>query len=256
MLRRLLITVLIMVAAGVTSAVSSHRVASASEAAPAAVTCRYVSADGQRVGEVLIGGQVILRIRAPLGGYSVEERTEVVAARLRSALADGTEPYHFGLDYCERAVTLTAGGKHLVVVDPATAAAAGGNPLSTGIIWLKNLRRALGWDPYAGARGQLSSRALRSWRGAASWYGPGFQGLLTASGERFDMNDYTAAHRTLPFGARLLVTSLDTGLSVIVRVNDRGPFVAGREIDLSRAAASAIGLLGYGVGQVQIEEIR
>jgi len=256
MSRRLLITALILITTGVAPAVALDRVASAVEVTPAAVTTRCVFADGRQVGEVLIGGQVIFRIRAPLGTYTVEERTEAVAARLRTALADGVEPYYFGLDYCDRAVTLTAGGKHLVVVDRVTAAAAGGDPLSIGVIWLKNLRRALGWDPIADGRRQLASRDARAWRGTASWYGPGFQGLMTASGERFDMNDYTAAHRTLPFGARLLVTSLDTGLSVVVRVNDRGPFVAGREIDLSRAAASAIGLLGYGVGQVQIEVIR
>lgn len=256
MLRRLLVTALVLLTAGVALIVSSGRVAGAVEPTPDAVTARCLSVDGRQIGEVLIGGQVILRIRAPLGTYTVEERTEAVASRLRTALADGVMPYHFGLDYCERAVTLTAGGKHVVVVDRATAAAAGGDPLSIGVTWLKNLRRALGWDPLADGRRQLASRDDHAWRGVASWYGPGFQGLTTASGEKFDMNDYTAAHKTLPFGARLLVTSLDTGLSVIVRVNDRGPFVAGREIDLSRAAASAIGLLGYGVGPVRIEVIR
>ncbi|WP_407664048.1 septal ring lytic transglycosylase RlpA family protein [Microvirga alba] len=80
--------------------------------------------------------------------------------------------------------------------------------------------------------------------GEASWYGPGFHGRRTASGERFNTNDMTAAHRTLPFGTRVLVVNKQTGRSVVVRINDRGPFVRGRVIDLSRASAQAIGMSG------------
>ncbi|MFG7486286.1 septal ring lytic transglycosylase RlpA family protein [Methylorubrum rhodesianum] len=75
----------------------------------------------------------------------------------------------------------------------------------------------------------------------ASWYGPGFHGRLTANGERFDQNALTAAHRSLRFGTRVRVTNAATGRSVVVRINDRGPFVAGRSIDLARGAARAIG---------------
>ena len=84
----------------------------------------------------------------------------------------------------------------------------------------------------------------------ASWYGPGFEGATTASGEPFDPSDYTAAHRTLPFGTKLIVT-LD-GRSVVVRVNDRGPYVAGRDLDLSQAAAEHIGLTAVGVATVNV----
>jgi rare lipoprotein A len=80
--------------------------------------------------------------------------------------------------------------------------------------------------------------------GVASWYGPGFHGRRTASGERFNTHALTAAHKTLPFGTCVRVTNKNTGRSVVVRVNDRGPFVAGRVIDLSRAAANAIGMGG------------
>ena len=80
-----------------------------------------------------------------------------------------------------------------------------------------------------------------------SWYGPGFHGRRTASGEIFDTNELTMAHRDLPFGSRVRVTNLDNGLSVIVRVNDRGPFIAGRVGDLSRAAAEEIGMVDRGV---------
>ena len=81
-------------------------------------------------------------------------------------------------------------------------------------------------------------------RGKASWYGPGFQGRLTANGERFNTNAYTAAHKTLPFGTKVKVTNKNTGRSVVVRINDRGPFVHGRVIDLSKASARAIGISG------------
>jgi rare lipoprotein A len=89
--------------------------------------------------------------------------------------------------------------------------------------------------------------------GAASWYGPGFQGRQTANGETFDQNALTAAHKTLPFGTQVRVTYEGTGESVVVRINDRGPYAHGRVIDLSREAAEEIGLLGAGVGQVRLE---
>src|SRR6187402_1611211 len=87
--------------------------------------------------------------------------------------------------------------------------------------------------------------------GVASWYGREFAGRRTASGERFDPASYTAAHRTLPFGTRVRVTSA-TGKSVVVRINDRGPFTGGRVIDLSQAAAAELGLVRAGSGRVSL----
>ena len=89
--------------------------------------------------------------------------------------------------------------------------------------------------------------------GGASWYGPGFHGRLTASGEVYNQYDITAAHRTLPFGTRVLVTNLYTGQQVTVRINDRGPYAGNRIIDLSRGAADIIGLTSAGVGTVQLD---
>ena len=87
-------------------------------------------------------------------------------------------------------------------------------------------------------------------RGGASWYGPGFHGRRTASGERFDMHALTAAHRTLPFGTLVRVHSLVNGRDVDVRITDRGPFSRGRVIDVSRAAAQELGMLGMGFKEV------
>jgi rare lipoprotein A len=91
--------------------------------------------------------------------------------------------------------------------------------------------------------------------GVASYYASKFQGRPTASGERFDNGKLTAAHRTLPFGTRVRVTNLDNGRSVTVRVNDRGPFVKGRIIDLSAAAAKGIDMLHAGVARVRVEPV-
>ena len=90
---------------------------------------------------------------------------------------------------------------------------------------------------------------------SASWYGKKFHGRLTANGERFDMNSLTAAHKTLKFGTKVKVTCVSTGKSVVVRINDRGPFHGNRAIDLSKAAATAIGLKDRGVGKVKLEII-
>jgi rare lipoprotein A len=89
--------------------------------------------------------------------------------------------------------------------------------------------------------------------GLASWYGAKHQGKRTASGEIFDQNKFTAAHRTLPWGSILMVTNLDNEKSVEVRINDRGPFTKDRIIDLSRAAARALGMVKSGVSPVRIE---
>ena len=89
--------------------------------------------------------------------------------------------------------------------------------------------------------------------GVASWYGEEFHGKKTSSREIYDMNDLTAAHNTLPFGSMAVVTNLNNGRSVVVRINDRGPFVKGRVIDLSYAAARAIDMIGTGTVPVRIE---
>jgi rare lipoprotein A len=89
--------------------------------------------------------------------------------------------------------------------------------------------------------------------GQASWYGPGFYGNRTASGEVLRPGTYTAAHRSLPFGTRVRVTNLNNGRSAVVRINDRGPFTGGRIIDLAHGAASDLGVTASGVANVRLE---
>jgi len=98
-----------------------------------------------------------------------------------------------------------------------------------------------------------ASKPVTTQIGTASWYGPGFHGRETASGETFNQYALTAAHRTLPLGTKAKVTNLETGQSVHVKINDRGPYVPGRHLDLSQAAAKQIGLTKKGVAKVKIE---
>jgi rare lipoprotein A len=91
--------------------------------------------------------------------------------------------------------------------------------------------------------------------GNASWYGRKFHGKKTASGERFNKQSFTGAHKQLPFGTIIRVTNLRNGRDVYVRINDRGPFVSGRIVDISRAAAEAIGFRKRGVAKVRVEVV-
>jgi len=92
--------------------------------------------------------------------------------------------------------------------------------------------------------------------GIASWYGPGFHGNYTANGEIYDQEGVSAAHKTLPFGTIVRVVEIETGNSVVVRINDRGPFVDGRIIDLSKGAARELGTVEKGITQVGLRILR
>ena len=92
--------------------------------------------------------------------------------------------------------------------------------------------------------------------GIASWYGPGFDGNLTANGEVYDMNGISAAHKTLPFGTLVRVIDRDTGRSIVVRINYRGPFIEGRIIDLSKGAAEKLGMVDRGIIDVGLRIVR
>ena len=115
--------------------------------------------------------------------------------------------------------------------------------------------------PYSAAYGeeQAASQAtiqVGGQDGLASWYGGKFQGRQTANGEIFDTNKFTAAHKTLPFGTIVRVTNLENGKASLVRINDRGPFVEGRIIDLSRAAAVELEMAGMGIARVRVEPLQ
>lgn len=120
---------------------------------------------------------------------------------------------------------------------------------------------AFGAGPLAHAKSsyarQSQSRKVKKklQRGMASWYGANHQGKRTASGEKFNMNALTAAHRTLPMNSVVKVKSLSTGKTVLVRINDRGPFAQGRIIDVSKAAAQKLGFIKRGTDRVEIDVV-
>ena len=117
--------------------------------------------------------------------------------------------------------------------------------------WVNRMRSALGAKEFS--QETVASQGTR--RGWASWYGGIFHGRRTSSGERFDKYGYSVAHRTLPFGTQLLLTRPDTGKSVVVRVNDRGPFIHNRILDLSQGAAQYLGVIGKGVARLRMDII-
>lgn len=137
------------------------------------------------------------------------------------------------------------------------------NPAQDALQATNRLRRLIGnapplkavaGMPVARAVPQIAVGPIRvQFTGMASWYGPGFNGNQSASGEIYNQNAMTAAHKTLPFGTRVRVTNLDNGLTAVVRINDRGPYAYGRVIDLSAAAARALGVIQSGVAPVRLD---
>ena len=119
-------------------------------------------------------------------------------------------------------------------------------------------RAAVAPDPCSAAAGpprQAPLSAVRQEVGLASWYGEELQGSATTSGEPFDMNALTAAHRRLPLGTRITVTNLRNHRSVVLRVNDRGPNTPGRLLDVSKAAAERLGFRGAGIAKVRVSPL-
>ena len=126
------------------------------------------------------------------------------------------------------------------------------------VVWATLVVTAAGCGLFRGASAPPGPPAIvgATQEGVASWYGPGFHGNRTANGEVYDQYDLTAAHPSLPLGTRAMITNLVNGRSVEVRINDRGPYVDGRIVDLSYAAARTIGMIGPGTSRVRLEVLR
>ncbi|HIK27015.1 MAG: septal ring lytic transglycosylase RlpA family protein [Oscillatoriaceae bacterium SKW80] len=161
---------------------------------------------------------------------------------------------------CTYSFTIQINGENLVTINNHTILPdTTGNLAEDALQATNRLRRLLGNAPPLSEipgmprLAHLTEPVLLSFNGWASWYGPGFHGNTSASGEIFNQRELTAAHRELPFGTHVRVTNLDNGMSVIVRINDRGPFVHGRIIDLSAAAAESIGMINSGIAPVRID---
>ncbi|MGG6237087.1 septal ring lytic transglycosylase RlpA family protein [Nodosilinea sp. AN01ver1] len=217
----------------------------------------------------LVGGELetLSASQGTVAAPDVQEplrRANDIVARLQTLAADGDAAAIEARWEDESKAFVVAWGDEtlLTISDKAILPDTTANPGEDALQMANRLRRLLGNAPPlarveglpepAAAANQVGVVAS-SLTGMASWYGPGFHGRRSASGEVFDQNALTAAHRTLPFGTQVRVTNLSTGQSVVVRINDRGPFGHGRVIDLSSAAAAQIGLRASGVGRVQVD---
>jgi len=191
-------------------------------------------------------------------------RASSLAARLNQLARNNIDPNSITVKWEQQdRYLIQANGEDLVNINAETILPDSTSDFSRDALQVTNrLRRLLGnAPPLAAVAGQpQAERPLLSvgpvqvrLNGWASWYGPGFNGNLSASGERFNQNDLTAAHRNLPFGTRVMVRNLDNGRTVVVRINDRGPYVGDRLIDLSAGAASVLGMISSGVARVEIE---
>lgn len=209
----------------------------------------------------------VVRIRSEAGGVPPQDRIKIVADRLKRFLQKGGSPRDIKPGQEGSAVVIRAGQTVLITVDRETATKAKSTPKLLAFQWTNQIRQALGADPIERTVEHLASRGLSPalselrqlpstgtiLKGFASWYGPYFHGRRTASGQRFNMYEMTAAHKTLPFNTLVRVTNVRTGQSAIVRITDRGPYIHGRIIDLSKAAAQAIGMLSSGTAPVIVE---
>jgi rare lipoprotein A len=177
-------------------------------------------------------------------------RNQIDAKTIRAVWDESTQRY-----------LVKVGEDTLTAIDPDTILADTTNNAEQDALQVANrLRRLLGnAEPLTEVEGAPRQTTISlgpvesTVSGYASWYGPGFNGNISASGEVFNENAMTAAHPSLPFGTQVKVTNMDNGLSVVVRINDRGPYVGDRVIDLSAGAADVIGLTNSGVAPVRLD---
>lgn len=240
-----------------------------------------ISSDEVKVGEVADSSTQAAKLKYGASNSQVDTRTPSrqnssadpvrrateIAAKLNQLHRDGINADQITVRWNEQKsgdrFVIEANKKTIVAVDPETILPnSTRDPEQDALQVANRLRRLLG---NAEPLRQVSNRPQRApqevalgpirfrSQGMASWYGPGFHGNMSASGEVFNQNAMTAAHRTLPFGTLVQVTNLDNGRTVTVRINDRGPFSGGRVIDLSAGAARVLGLVQSGVAPVRLE---
>jgi len=196
---------------------------------------------------VFLDGRLLFTFAGDEGAIASAVVQRLESLKRQGALrSDRITPARQGGRYAVR-----VGSSTVLEVDDAFASKQGARAGALTLTYVNTLRNHLGGVPIQvqASRGLLPG--ARNAEGKASWYGGLFHGRRAASGERFDMHAHTAAHKTLPFGTLLLVTNLSNGKTTLVRVTDRGPYAHGRTLDVSRAAAEALGMVRSGVARVR-----
>jgi rare lipoprotein A (peptidoglycan hydrolase) len=215
---------------------------------------------------VYINNKEVVRYNYSAGGFSPEARTKILVNRLQQFLSQNGNPKDIVPGKENNCSVGRAGNNILFTADKMNAEVLGLSPEGLSIYWVNNIREALNTpkivrgNSFIASRGDVSALFATKYlgkeeTGIASWYGGIFHGRKSADGSVYNKYEFTAAHKTLPFGSLVKVTNLNNSKSCIVKITDRGPFVKGRIIDLSRAAAQEIGVLSSGVSRVKLEII-
>jgi rare lipoprotein A len=196
------------------------------------------------------------------GGVTPRERALILAGRLRNFAENNGNPWKIFPDFSDGLAVIKYEDEILLTADVKSAKSMGLDVSELALNWANSIRRSFGAtelikdydlikvisDKYDEIIGYYET-------GVASWYGGYFHGRTAADGSIYNMYQFTAAHKTLPFGSVVKVTNLKNGNACIVKITDRGPFIDGRIIDLSKVAAEEIGMLNSGVSKVKIEVI-
>ncbi len=216
---------------------------------------------------ILLNNIEVMKFRSAYDDMSPALRAKRTANRLYEFLNAGGDARLIKPGLEEDRVVIRIGPEVLATIDPVTAKLSQNDRKHLALVWTNLARKALGADPILRGPTPVSRSMVNRedfidpaafkpngqiLTGYASWYGPGFHGRTAADGSRYNMDEMTAAHKSLPFGTLVRVTNKRNGQSCVVRITDRGPYVHGRIIDLSRAAAKAIGMLGSGVAPVSV----
>jgi len=200
------------------------------------------------------------------GNYTAEQRAQLFANNLNNLLKNGINPRDIRPYKSGPNTIIKAGNVYLLTADDQNAKAFGVSTHELAFKWANDTRAALGapklvrYYSLVVSRGGYSIDFQRehlgkTFSGMASWYGGQFHGRTSSDGSRFNMHEFTAAHRTLPFGTLVKVTNTKNNKSCVVKITDRGPFVHGRVLDLSKAAAAQLGMVSSGVARIEAEVI-
>jgi rare lipoprotein A len=212
----------------------------------------------QTCASVSLNGKDLVTYKGVANGRTAEQRAEELAAKLKDVVGDNK------LDATKLLpgkdgdlASIKIDGNTILKFDSLSSD--NKNALEQSFKMVNSLRSAMGALPIPASflkltdgsgKDLIAAKGKGTFSGHASWYGPHFHGKMTSDGSRFDQDGMTAAHKTLPFGTKLLVTNRSTGKSCVVEVNDRGPFVGDRVIDLSRGAAKQLNMMSSGVALV------
>lgn len=255
-----------LLAIGLVSAFALPGFAQEPRLAPEVVSSTYEE-NGEECASITVNGEEVINYRGEVDGDSAEDRAESLAEKIEEILDEQKDSIDSFLPAREgNCAAIRCNGKTILKFMPPIVSAdsdeQGKLAMKTSLQLINALRLAMGSTKLpdavnnfadAAATGRLANiEGDESFSGRASWYGPKFHGRKTSNGERFDQEGLTAAHRTLPFGTKLLVTNRSTGKSCVVKVNDRGPYKDNRVIDLSKGAAKQLDMVSSGVAMVDV----